>query len=208
MNTLPKIVLKELRRLEPVKTAAFFAGLTLLPELLSNNYRLELLIHSALVEGRNKSKQISKPTAKKIFSAISGTSSAMQEDPAEDVMVSLVKYNKSCFLLLEGLNESNGFHTQRFLTIVERLDTEVYSSVKKSIEAILLISNEIIKKAGLSRYQEGGSFPVQELEYELISDIERINSFVKFDEKELQKIGVDISDIQPFIYWQIQPRSA
>jgi hypothetical protein len=197
---LPTSSLRIIRRSNALKSASFFAGLTLLPELLSNNLRLEALIHYFLLYGKG-SKRIKKVSAKRLFEELNDTPISFMEDPAEDVMVSLVKHSSGCYKLLEGLNEKNAFYTQRFIDVLEDMpDTEELSQLKQSVLSFLQLSDLIIEKASLQRYQEGNEFPKKQLEYELIKDIDKISGFVSFTTVELSEHLNDVNDLAPFIF--------
>jgi hypothetical protein len=134
------------READAIESAAAFAGLTTYPELQSNLYRLEGLVHAfiALSDGGNK------PTADMVmeaFLSLEKTPVAFAEDPAEDVFISCVSNNHGTFRTFEGLWESNAFFLQRFLDVVDGMPSDGwYSLLRRRVLALLRLSEGLASR--------------------------------------------------------------
>src|SRR5262245_59432463 len=95
-------VLTELRKKEPIRTAATFAGLLITPELQANCIRIETLIHLSVAycDGRGIPMQ---GFTRRSFKSLGDGYCGMMEDPAEDVFVTLVNTSKGNFRIFEGI---------------------------------------------------------------------------------------------------------
>ena len=191
---------KIIRRLHPVRGASLFAGLMLHPELQSNTHRLEALVHLILGEG-NGTKKITKNIALELFSSLNGSFYQSSEDPAEDMMVTVVQHSTGSYRLLEGLWESSAFYLQIFINLVERMpNNEFFVRVKQSIHSILLISDAIIERAGLDRYCVGEPYPLSDIPDEVLCNLSSTKQYVRFTNRELIDLGITPSALSPFIY--------
>src|SRR3990172_1009810 len=153
-------LIADLRRLEPTKTAATFAGLLTLPELQANCLRIEALVHlaAAYCEGR------SAPTrgfVMRSFERVGEGYCGRMEDPAEDVFLALVNTPRGNFRIFEGIREGNGFCLQRILNVVETMpDTPACNRIRSSIDCLLKLSEAVAARAGLPENSLGGELPL------------------------------------------------
>lgn len=188
------------RRYDPVLLAASFAGLTTYPELQSNAFRLESLIHSSLLYAKG-SKKPKKQVIEKAFKLFSKSSLSHQEDPAEDVFVSLVNFQGQSFLIFEGLWEGNAFHLQRFLDVIEDMpDENWFLELKKCVWALLILSDVTIKRKGLTRYTLGNQERLSEIPTTLVENFSSLNNSVKFSNYDLRELGIKIDDVFYFLF--------
>lgn len=192
-------IIKEIQELfyryDPVLLAASFAGLTTCRELQSNAYRLEALIHFSLqyAKGNKKPK---KQIIDKAFKLLSKSSLSHQEDPAEDVFVSLVNFKGENFLIFEGLWEGNAFHLQRFLDVIEDMPEENwFIELKKCVWALLVFSDMIARRRGLFRYSLGNQERLREIPTTLIENFNSLKNIVKFSKDDLAELNIDIKDV-------------
>jgi len=104
-----------------------------LPELQSNTYRLEILVHLAFLCAKGKRR----PTQAQVvawFNQLDNGTCGRQKDPAEDVFLSSVTANSGDYLLFEGSAEGNSFHTQLFLNILDDMhDSASYRLLKAAV---------------------------------------------------------------------------
>ena len=144
-----KSLIRDLSKYDPTSAIPLLASLLTLPELQSHCIRLEILVALAVVhcQGRKKA-NINK--AVRWFSNIGESKCVYGEDPAEDVFVSLLHDKNGNYRLIEGLWENAGFYTQRVLDVILTMpDTGEFSQIKKSVNALLLISDIVCENAGL-----------------------------------------------------------
>jgi hypothetical protein len=186
--------------IDPIQGASVYAGLMLYPMLQSNAFRLESLVHLLLGQGQGTTK-LNKKTCCELFNGLIGTHCQYNEDPAEDVMVTLVHHLSGSYRILEGLWESSAFHLQQFINIVKNMpDTGNFISIKVAVWSMLRISDVIIARSGIERYSIGNTSPLSEIDEKLLSEFSIIEKRISFTKEEFQKIGVNPLFLDPFIY--------
>jgi hypothetical protein len=153
----PALVSK-LVQFDPIATSATFAGLLTLPVLQSNCYRIENLIHLALIHCRGRQKPTPKLVAQ-AFNELGKGSCGRMEDPSEDMFVTQVRTECGNFRILEGIWEGNSYFLQKFLDTLEGMPRgSGYDDIRASVFALLQLSDLICERAGLYRNQLGAEF--------------------------------------------------
>jgi hypothetical protein len=192
-------IAKALKDRELYSTAALMGGLLTLPELQSNSFRLQVLAHLVLIScngpRRPKLKQV-----KSWFDALDRATAGDQEDPAEDLFVELVSDKTGNYRLFSGTAEGNAFYVSIFLTLLEKIDIELKSDMKRSAYALLRLSEAIAERSGLPRNVVGNPIPMRRLPEaanQIGADIQRR---VTFSGGQLAQIGIGLDDLQPFIF--------
>jgi len=187
------------RESDAIETAAVFAGLTTCPELQSNLYRLEGLVHAftAMSTGANK------PTANVIrdaFSCLGQTPVGRGEDPAESVFVSCVSNDQGSFRTFEGLWESNAFFLQRFLDVVDGMPSgQWFSRLREQVLALLRLSDALAAKCALQKYTVGSEDPLESIPGDLLGDIPSLSGRISFTGEDLKRLQISPRDLAPFI---------
>lgn len=175
------------------------AGLLTLPEYQSHCVRLEVLVALAVVYCRGR-KKANINQAIDWFSLIGRSQCVIGEDPAEDIFVSLVWDDHGDYRLFNGIWEGAGFYTQRLLEVVATMPDEgPFERIKKSVRALLIISEILCEKAGLQRYQLGSDEQHSTLSLNKLPGRDSLisRSVVSFD--ELNARGIHHSDVEPFL---------
>ncbi|NTU74186.1 hypothetical protein HGB07_08675, partial [Candidatus Roizmanbacteria bacterium] len=194
-----KLLIRELSRYDPTLTIPLLAGLLTVLKLQSHCTRLEILVVLAVVHCRGRKT----PNINNVvswFALIGKSKCIVGEDPAEDVFVSLVWNTNRDYRLLEGVWENAGFYTQRVLDIIVTMpDIGQFKQIKKSVNALLEISDMVCDKAKLSRYQIGSDKKYSELLPQMIPGRNTLISRVTITFAELIKRGISLDDIAPFI---------
>lgn len=187
---------KNITALDPFSSSLFFSGLFLNKNFYSNSFRLEFIILSILSKSKGK-KKIDIRLAKKVFESINGSMVQKFEDPAEEVMVSTVNFMSITFKLLEGTWVDNAFYLQRLLDCIEKTpDIEPFIKLKKSILALLKISDKIINKAGLEEYCIGERSPRRSfVTGSPFKNLDKRN-ILKIDSARIKNIGL----LRPFVF--------
>ncbi len=158
-----------------------------------------MLVCLALIHCTGK-KKASKGTAVRWFNQINDSRCVSGEDPAEDVFVTLVHDRSGNYRLLEGVWENAGFYTQCISDLVATLpDQEPFQPLIRSFRALLKISEEICRRAGLERYSQGDDVPHQRLESKRLPNKNSLVNRVTFTSSEFEEIGVSPSDIVLFL---------
>ena len=197
-----KALVRDLSSYDPKGAIPLLASLLTLPEYQSNCIRLEILVALAVTfcKGRKKA-NIGKVV--KWFSQIGRSQCVAGEDPAEDVFVSLAHDRNGNYRLLEGVWEAAGFYTQRVMEVVSTMpDDGGFGQIKRSFSAILIISDMVCEKAKLQRYQLGSDDRHATLLYRKIPSRNALISRVKITFDEINARGVNLSDIEPFLFHQ------
>lgn len=194
-----KSLVRDLARYDHSVAVPLLASLLTVPEYQSNCIRLEILVALAVAHcrGRKKANIIE---VIRWFSLIGQSQCVSGEDPAEDVFVSLVYDSNGDYRLIEGIWESAGFYTQRVLDVVATMpDTGRFWQIKRSIRALLIISDMICEKSGLRRYQLGSDECHSVLSSRMLPRRNALISRVKISFDELEEHGISFDDIKPFI---------
>lgn len=198
-ETHPEIV-SELRKLHQVKTAATFAGLLTSPDLQANCFRIEALTHFAVAycEGR------SAPTrafVRRAFDRLGTGYCGVMEDPAEDVFVTLVNTPRGNFRIFEGIREGTGFHLQRVLNVVERMpDRGRFSRIRSCVHSMLLLSEEIAKRAGVRENLLGREMPINALSADVVDKLSRSRDLIRFTEEDIDRLGIPQEMLAEFAF--------
>lgn len=180
-------------------TVALIGAMLTLPELQGNCYRLEVLAHLAaqFANGKNH------PTAAKLcawFNQLDQGTCGRQEDPAEDLFISHVYYGSSNYRLFEGTAEGNSFYTQIFLSLLDDMpNAGDYRELKRSIEAVLRLSNEIAERGRIPRNIVGYPSPRSEIQKPTDKVFGELSHRVVFSHQDLSSIGIEIESLRPFI---------
>jgi hypothetical protein len=194
-----KSLARDLRRNDPVRTAASFGGLLLQPTLQMNCMRLEVLVHLSMMLGRGKDLPTS-ATLLKGFSA-SGRACGHLEDPPEDVFVGNIATSRGNFMVLEGTWESSTFYLQRIAGMVDELpDDPFFQKIANSIFAMLRLSDLTCGRAGLRRNARGSESGQSVLPKALSQQAEALRGLVRFTRDDLQRAGVTLDQLTPFVW--------
>ena len=174
------------------------SGLLYEQDLHSNLVTTEAMIHQLFLSLHGK-KTLDAADMERLFSEIRSTYIGTFEDPSEDTMVGVTNSITGSYMFLNGLWESGCFYTQIFIDLVDKMpETDTFSSIKKSVKAILALSNESINRTSLKRYQKGSDSPQSEWDFYSYISNEKSN-IVCFSLDDLIRLGIAEEDLKPFI---------
>lgn len=192
-------LLGDLGSFDPLRLAATFSGLLTVPELQSNCIRLEALVHLALALGGGRRKPTDKIDAR-LFSKIGVGIVGRQEDPAEDVFVSLIATPRGNFRVLEGVWETAGFYLQRVVDALERIPAVApYDQIRDSVYALLKLSDLVCERSGLVRYEVGNVDPERVLPSKLVDAAGTLRRRIRFTSVELTGCGISVERLASFV---------
>lgn len=194
-----KSLVRDLAKYNPAVTVSLLASLLTIPEYQSHCTRFEILVALAITHCRGR-KRANTDQAIRWFFQIGKSICVAGEDAAEDVFVSLVNDKTRDYRIIEGVWESAGFYTQRVLDIIEQMpDTSRFWQIKKSVRALLVISDRICDKSGLHRYQLGSDKLHSTLSHSMLPMRRTLVSRVTINLAELDEYGIMPDDIAPFV---------
>lgn len=195
-----KLLVRDLSRYDPTFAIPLLASLLTLPQLQSHCIRLETLVALAVVHCRGR-KKASINEAVFWFSEIGKSQCVLGEDPAEDVFVSIVQDREGDYRLLEGVWEAAGFYTQRVLDVIATMpDHGQFGQIKKSVRALLAISDIVCEQAGLHRFQLGSDERHPALSQRILPGRNALLSRVTIPFNDLDKHRIKPEDIEPFLF--------
>ncbi len=195
-----KNLVDDLSRFEPSALIASIGGLMTLPDWQASTLRVEVLQHLAVAsaKGRKKAKQAD---FKSWLTELGEGMAGRLEDPSEDVFVSRVLFAGQNFLMFEGIYEASSFILQRFLNVLEAMpSSEPYSGIRRSVLALLRISNEVAQRAGVSAFQTGQTLPLRGVPNRLLRRIPDTAQHVMFSPQDLKNLAVEVRDLEPFAF--------
>lgn len=186
--------------LDPLSTAATFAGLLTTPTLQSNCLRLEVLVHLALLSAKGHRT----PNAQFVSQAFStlGTGLCGQyEDPAEDVFVGSISTSQGNFRLLDGIWESGYFFLQRIVNVLESMPRRRYfDDLRECVYSLLRLSDMLCERAALDRYTLGSATPEKSLPKKLRDTLPSLRRRVRFSESELLAASISLDHLSQFVF--------
>lgn len=187
-------VIRDMARYSASSAVPMLASLLTEPELQSHCLRIETLIALAVIHC-NGTKEANINPVIRWFNQMTGTLSVCGEDPAEDVFVTLVNDKERDYRLIEGIWEGAGFYTQQILNVIISMpDSKRFSAIKRSVRALLVISDVICSRAGLIRYQLGSDSHHNKITRNTIPNAQPIN--ISFE--DLENMGICLDDLASF----------
>lgn len=191
--------LKKLTTFCPVRSAAAFGGLLLLPEYQIHCLRIELLIHMAIAVGNGKRPLLPELMVQGFH--VTGEAVGMLEDPPENVFVENIYSKIGNYKVLSGIWEGGGFYLQRFVNVIDEMPkTGGYDGVFNAAHALLKVSDLLCSRANLRRNQSGADCSVRNLPLRTAKKSSELRKLVSLSNSDLLSIGVDIKDLRPFIF--------
>lgn len=191
----------KLQPFDPIKTASLVSGLLTLPSLHANTLRIEMLVHLILAcsTGNNE------PTVHRISTWLNnelGTSSFVNiEDPVEDVFVSNVIYEGKNYRIFEGVWESSDYYLQRILNTINSLPyNQDTNKLRREIKSILSISDSIVSRSKLCRFESGGGVDKGTINVPTTRDIEILRQAITFSIEDLNTLGISAIELEPYIF--------
>ena len=191
---------RKFRSLDPVVTAATFAGLLTVPALQANAVRLEALVRLSLTLCQGKQK----PTDKFIADAFRILGEGMcgrMEDPSEDVMVGAIRSPWGNFRVLEGMWEGGTFYLQRFIDVLAGMPEDgSYDRLRNAIISLLRLSDAVCDRTKLDRWQLGAEMHADILPKRATAAWSLRRRHLRFSADDCRLLGMDLDDLSPFIF--------
>lgn len=193
------VVTRAMKRCSLSSCLSCFGAMLTLPEFQSNNRRLEVLIHLALMFARGRV-SITPGKASAWFNQLGKGTCGRVEDPAEDVFVAPVALSSESFLVFEGTAEGNAFQTQLFLNALDDMPNRgAYLALKNSVRALLKVSQTMAERVGVGESLIGNTVPASRIGKPGAEVWSQLMKNVTFSFDELDEIGVTRQELHPFI---------
>jgi hypothetical protein len=194
----PKLVSK-LRRFSFSRTAQFVGTLGLLPELLENTIRIEILSHVVAVVCDGHVEPKPKDLSECIGTLLAKSPFASQEDPAEDVFVGCVNSEFGSYRLFQGIFGDGAFLVERLLAFFS--DKHTFPSFQQTIDhvlALLKLSDALAERAELPRNCAGSGVAGGRIRLPRWRDLQpKFNSLV-FSSNDLDVLGINRAMLEEF----------
>jgi hypothetical protein len=202
--------LKEyLKKFDRIGLVRILSGLLTCAECHANTIRLEALIHLAVSFAEGRKTPNRSDISKLVGSMLRGTGLLMMEDPLEDVFVSNVIDGTGNHRIFEGIWERNDYWLQSLLKVLCALpDNSDYRSMMRSIRALLKISEAIADRNDLQRNTEGGGEDKGQIYLPPWEELLAYSRNVVFTPLGLEELGINASDLKPFVWEFNKEKSA
>lgn len=196
-KSLPHL-LRDIRKSDRTSSLAALGSLLTEPEIQSNTLRIEGLIHlvDAYADGNGK------PTTSRVSSWFEkfGSFVGHLEDPAEDIFVGYVGTAYGGYRLLEGGWEGNNFYTEIVLRAVEKIPADnIKEELLGPVHALLKLSDLLMERAGLHRYQQGNDLKQFHLPPAIAGSIYANLQRAVLTAEQLTDAGISKEQLTPFI---------
>lgn len=194
-------IARSMARYAPRATISRVAGLLTAPNLQANTVRIEVLVHLAVAYCSGNIKPGYLEIGRWLNQSLGKTQMAMYEDPVEDVFVTNVITSEGNRRVFEGIWESNDYFLQIVLdTLSNHAVPKKCHDLLKPAYALLRLSDIVAERLGLQRWHiepsnSKGFVPVAPATH--IEDRARAVTFMKSD---LQKFGIALEALLPFIF--------
>lgn len=190
----------QLSRMDKLTATSTFAAMLAAPELQANAHRLEALVHITVAKSGGRH-YLASEFVRKVFKRFGNGICGRLEDPAEDLFTTVVHGSSGNFLVLEGLREGNGFYLQRVLDVLEGTpDQGTFARMRRSVFALLALSNVVAGRAGLVPGIVGEPQPLSDLPGKMLNRLNEMRQWVRFKPHDLEHLSVNLRDLSPFIF--------
>lgn len=189
-----------LKKYDQKLAIAAVAGMLTIPKYQANCYRLEILAHLIVASCSGNAKLTSKHISNWLNRQLGDYPICTMEDPAEDVFVSNILTNQGGFLVLGGLWESPDASTSLLINTIEKYCSEDELKSLAPAIALLKISDLILKRAGLKRWQIEPSTPKLPISIKPSDPWNKWCTRAKLSIYDLEALGISLDLLQPFIF--------
>lgn len=180
------------------KSIAAIGGLLTVPRLQANALRLEAIAHLVLANCNGRQSPTLQ-SASRWFKRV-GAHIGHLEDPVADVFLTRVIFGGANYRVLEGLHEANGHHIQHLLNAVEAMpDGGILGSIKRSCEAVLVLSDLVCARADLDAFVEGSERALNALPIKSIPTMKQLAARTRFSYLDLAAAGCDANGLGRFV---------
>lgn len=190
----------ELAKLDRLALGAMVGSMLVSPSLQANGYRLEALLHISIARAMGQQYPSSNFIGNAFTSLGKGICGRL-EDPAEDLFSTSVHCRLGNFTVFEGLREANGFYLQRVLDVIEEMpEKEPFAGFRRSVFALLTLSDAVAQRAGVSPFIVGDIVPQTDLPGGMTKSLGQMLQWVLFSAGDPEVGRISLDDLQPFLF--------
>ena len=191
-----------LEKFSKTTTLSILGGLLTDPNLHANTVRLEVLLHLVALRSNGRLKPTASQMREWLNKILGYDSIGRQEDPPEDVFIANVVSGSGNSLLFEGIWEANAGYVQAVLYALTRCVRNGQGWAGHCLRqsyALLRLSTAIAERGGLTKYTIGGGKRLNRIQFST-RHIEALAGRVRFSSSDLEEIGIQPLDLDPFIF--------
>jgi hypothetical protein len=193
-------IVGEVAKMDRVTIVATVGSMLASPSLQANAYRLEALLYISMAHALGRQNPWS-ALIQNAFTSLGNGICGRLEDPAEDLFSTSVHCRQGNFTVFEGLRESNGFYLQRVLDVIEEMpEEEPFASFRRSVFALLTLSDAVAQRAGVSPFIVGEIVPHADLPKEIAETLVSMPRWVLFSANDPEVRRISLDDLQPFSF--------
>lgn len=193
-------IVAELVKMDRAPLVATVGSMLASPSLQANAYRLEALLHIAMAHALGRQNP-SSALIQNAFTSLGDGICGRLEDPAEDLFSTSVHCRQGNFIVFEGLRESSGFYLQRVLDVIEEMpETAPFASFRRSVFALLTLSDAVAQRAGVSPFIVGEIVPQADLPKEIAERLGSMLQWVLFSANDPKVSRISLDDLEPFLF--------
>lgn len=190
----------ELAKLDRLALGATVGSMLASPSLQANAYRLEALLHISMARALGQQNP-SSTFIQDAFASLGNGICGRLEDPAEDLFSTSVHCRHGNFTIFEGLREANGFYLQRVLDVIEEMpEKEPFAGFRRSVFALLTLSDAVAQRAGVSPFIVGEIVPQADLPRGITERLGQMLQWVLFSANDPEVSRISLDDLRPFIF--------
>lgn len=194
-----KALVRNLEKYSPESAVPMLAALLTLPQYQSICIRLETLVSLAVSKCKGRKVAGSVDVCRWLH-MIQKSKILLAEDPADDVFVHLVRFEGEGYRIIGGIWENAGFYLQRILDVVESMPNQArFSQWKKTVKAVLVLSDLVCEQSGLRRYEAGSVASYDSISAEDLPSSSELLPRTIFSAEDLKNTGVDLDMLDDLI---------
>ena len=188
---------RQLGRLNPMDALAGAAALQLMPENATQSARFEVFAHAMGTVEPNSGREVNRQHLRRLLSGSAVESFRRIEDPKWDGFTEAFGFFGGSYTVLTGIEDHVTYNVQRLLNGIFQvpvsagipaLPREFMVKARDSMMAMLRLSDEICRRAGLERNVESISRHWEDIEFSDSTRLETLKAAVTFTKEELRDI--------------------
>lgn len=195
-----KLLASILRNYDLHSTVAQIAGMSTIPRFQANSYRIEFLTLLAVSCCNGKVCPSWNNLDHWLNRHLGISEIARMEDPAEDVFVVNVLTTEGDFRVLGGLWEAAESSTTLLIETLNLYGGDEQRSWLRPALALLRLSDVMLDRAGLTRWQMESSHPKKIIPVIHKTPLKEWSQHVVFQKRELSSLGIDHELLAPFVF--------